>query len=81
MEHLAAAIEKMDGKTGANQERMNAKMESSQEEFKATRNRHQEKMAACLAEMRAWRNKTMARQEIMEACLKSKEPTSVEIRV
>jgi hypothetical protein len=23
----------------------------------------------------------MARQEIMEACLKSKEPTSVEIRV
>jgi hypothetical protein len=31
-----------------------------------------------IAEMRAWRKETMTCQEATEACLESKEPTSVE---
>jgi hypothetical protein len=36
------------------------------------------KMDVWLAEMRAWRKETMASQEATDACLESKEPTSLE---
>jgi hypothetical protein len=36
-------------------------------------------MDAWPAEMRVWRKETTACQEVMEACLESKQPTSLEI--
>jgi hypothetical protein len=59
---------KIDAKREANQE----KMRISQEQTKALMNRHQERMEAAVHAMRAWRKETT------EACLGSKEPTSVE---
>jgi hypothetical protein len=34
-----------------------------------------------IVEIKAWRKETRACQEMMEGCLGSKEPTSVEVRV
>jgi hypothetical protein len=70
-------------------ERMLAKMDSLQEELKANNqmlakmNASEEwkiaKMAAWLEEMKAWRKEKTVCQEATEACLKNKEPTSVEM--
>jgi hypothetical protein len=87
MGHLAAAIEKVNGKIDPLRKRWTPtkkgwmpresnqeKMETIQEESKVTGNRHQEKMAACLAEIKAWQNEMMICQEMINACLESKEP-------
>jgi hypothetical protein len=50
-----------------------------QAEMKAKMDVHQERMEAATHSMRAWWKEMMACEEVMEACLESNEPTSVEI--
>lgn len=63
---------KIDGNQAEMLARTKAKMDSHQERMEV-------KMDAWLEELKAWRKETMAYQEVMEACLESKEPTSIEI--
>jgi hypothetical protein len=53
-----------------------ARREAVQEEIIAKMDAHQERLGAS---MNAWRKEMMASQEVTEACLESKEPTSVQI--
>jgi hypothetical protein len=56
-----------------------AKIDATLKEMLTKINANQEKIDACIAEMGVWQKETMACQEAMDACLESKEPTSLEV--
>jgi hypothetical protein len=58
---------------------MQEKVVSHQEKMNASQEHTIAKMNAWLAEMWGWRKEMTARQEVTEACLEVKEPTSLEV--
>jgi hypothetical protein len=51
-------------------------MDAHQAKIKSTVGAIEEKLEAAIHSMRVWQKQTMARQEMMEACLECKQPTS-----
>jgi hypothetical protein len=82
MQHLLA---KMDANQAEMLAQMEAKMDINLKEIKEAIRTNQGKtdfnLKEIIAEMRAWQKEMTVCQETTEACLESKEPTSVEIRV
>jgi capsule polysaccharide export protein KpsE/RkpR len=83
-------MERLLAKMGANQAKMDATIkeirasqqhleEEMLDKMEAKIGANQEKMDAWIAEMRTWQIETTACQEAMEACLESKEPTSLAV--
>jgi hypothetical protein len=60
-------------------ERILAKMDSFREMMENMDSRLDANLKKIIVEMRVWRKEMTACQEATEACLESKEPTSVEI--